>query len=186
MTQLGYGLIGLGRISSRHVAGVQALAEGRVAAVADTNLEKAEQVAGKVGEGCAAYADYRDLLADDAVDVAVVLVPTHLHCEVSVAAMDAGRHVMCEKAMAPSVRECLDMIEARDRNGVKLMIAHSTRFQPPYRTARGRAKGRRRGGRPACCGEVAEVGPRCTATQRGALAAVHRDWTQSPQRTFAP
>ena len=136
MQQLGYGAIGLGRICSRHIQAIGGLDGGRLVAVADTNLEKAEAIAAEQGGGCKPYEDYHDLLADDAVDVAVVLVPTHLHRDVSVAAMDAAKHVICEKAMAPSVRECLDMIEARDRNGVKLMIAHSTRYRAPFVVAR--------------------------------------------------
>ncbi|MGI5818993.1 MAG: Gfo/Idh/MocA family protein [Armatimonadota bacterium] len=136
MQQLGYGVIGLGRISARHIEAIDRLKAGRVAAVADTSLEKAQAAAAKHPDRPAAYADYHDLLADEGVDVAVVLVPTHLHRDVSVAAMDAGRHVICEKAMAPSVRACMDMIEARDRNGVKLMIGHSTRFQAAFMTAR--------------------------------------------------
>lgn len=136
MQQLGYGVIGLGRISARHIEAIERLEGGRLAAVADTNIEKARAIAARHPDGPAAYTDYRDLLADHGVDVAVVLVPTHLHRDVSVAAMDAGRHVICEKAMAPSVRECMEMIEARDRNAVKLMIGHSTRFQAPFLTAR--------------------------------------------------
>ncbi len=136
MQEPGYGVIGLGRISARHIEAIDRLPSGRVAAVADTDIDRANQLANQHVDGPTAYADYHELLADDAVDVAVVLVPTHLHRDVSVAAMDAGRHVLCEKAMAPSVRECMDMIEARDRNGVKLMIGHSTRFRAPFITAR--------------------------------------------------
>jgi len=134
--ELGYGVIGLGRISSRHIDAIDRLVEGCVVAVADANLGKAGAVAAERGGEISAYADYRELLTDKRVEVAVVLVPTHLHAEVSVAAMDSGRHVICEKAMAPSVAECQAMIAARDRNGVKLMIAHSTRFQPQQLTAR--------------------------------------------------
>jgi len=133
---LGYGVIGLGRISGRHIDSIERLEGGRVTAVADANEEKAQRVAAAREGEIAGYTDYRELLADPRVDVAVVLVPTHLHREVSVAAMDAGRHVICEKAMAPSVADCVAMIEARDRNAVKLMIAHSTRFQPQPLTAR--------------------------------------------------
>ncbi|MGD9494963.1 MAG: Gfo/Idh/MocA family protein [Armatimonadota bacterium] len=134
MGALGYGVIGLGRISSRHLDAIERLEGARVVAVADANAEKVRQTAER--RGVRPYADYRALLADPEVDVAVVLVPTHLHAEVSVAAMDAGRHVMCEKAMAPSVADCQAMIAARERNQVKLMIAHSTRFQPQPLTAR--------------------------------------------------
>lgn len=134
--ELGYGVIGLGRISARHIDAIERVAGGRVVAVADANLDKARAVAEARAGEISPYADYQGLLADERVDVAVVLVPTHLHAEVSIAAMDSGRHVICEKAMAPSVAECQAMIAARDRNGVKLMIAHSTRFQPAQLTAR--------------------------------------------------
>ncbi len=134
--ELGYGIIGLGRISGRHLDAIERLKGARIVAVADADEEKAQAVAAMREGRVRAHVDYHDLLADEGVDVAVVLVPTHLHREVAVAAMDAGKHVICEKAMAPSVADCLAMIEARDRNGVKLMIAHSTRFQPQFITAR--------------------------------------------------
>ncbi len=136
METLGYGVIGLGRIGARHIRAISRLPQGRLVAVADTNAEKAHATAAEQPESCTAYQDHREMLEDEDIDVAVVLVPTHLHRDVSVDAMDAGKHVICEKAMAPSVRECMDMIEARDRNGVKLMIAHSTRFRAPFVVAR--------------------------------------------------
>ncbi|MGC9316765.1 MAG: Gfo/Idh/MocA family protein [Armatimonadota bacterium] len=134
MQQLGYGVIGLGRISARHLDAIDRLEGGRVVAVADADADKAREVA--AARDLKAYTDYHQLLEREDVDVAVVLVPTHLHREVAVAAADAGKHVICEKAMAPSVADCRAMLEARDRNGVKLMVAHSTRFVAQFIVAR--------------------------------------------------
>ena len=63
-------------------------------------------------------------------------MPTQFHSEVAVAAAEAGKHILCEKPMAPSPAQCREMIAARDRAGVKLMIGQSTRFQPGNAMAR--------------------------------------------------
>lgn len=136
MSELRYAVAGLGRVSARHVAAVTAMDDVRLVAVADANVEKAQAVSADHPDNPAAHADWRELVADNDVDVLVVCVPTQLHAEVSVAAMDAGKHVLCEKPMAPSPAQCREMIAARDRNGVKFMVGQSTRFQPAYAMAR--------------------------------------------------
>ncbi len=135
MGELGYAVAGLGRVAARHMNAVGEMEGTRLVAVADANIEKAQAVAADHPDSPAAHADWRERVADDDVDVLVVCVPTQLHAEVAVAGIDAGKHVLCEKPMAPSVRECREMIAARDRNGVKLMIGQSTRFQPAYAMA---------------------------------------------------
>ncbi len=136
MTELGYGLIACGRIVRSHIDAIAEIDGARVAAVADTNPEKAARACERCGGDVPVYEDYRELLDDPAMDVAVVMVPTQMHPEVAVAALEAGRHVYCEKAMAASVAGCREMIEARDRSGKLLMIGQSTRFRPPFAMAR--------------------------------------------------
>ena len=136
MDKLGYGVIGLGRVSSRHLNAAEQNDGARLVAVADANFEKAQQIAAERETRPTAYQDYHDLLADEAVDVVAVCVPTHMHAEVTIAAAQAGKHVFCEKAMAPTIKECRAMIAATDDAGVKLMIGQSTRFTPPYAQAR--------------------------------------------------
>ncbi len=136
MGELGYAVAGLGRVSARHMTAVGEMEGTRLVAVADANIEKAQAVTANHSDCPAAHADWRELVADGGVDVLVVCVPTQLHAEVAVAAMDAGKHVLCEKPMAPSPAQCREMIAARDRAGVKLMIGQSTRFQPAYVMAR--------------------------------------------------
>jgi len=134
--QLGYGVIGLGRVSARHVTAVTAMNGTRLAAVADANEDKAREVAGQHPDNPAALGDWRELVTRDDVDVVVVCVPTQFHRDVAVAAAGAGKHVLCEKPMAPSPAHCREMIAARDSAGIKLMVGQSTRFQPAYAMAR--------------------------------------------------
>ncbi len=150
MTERGYGLIACGRIVRSHIDAIAEIDGARVVAVADTNAEKAAQACERCddltppaplsvpdeGGGVAVYEDYRELLADPAVDVVVVMVPTQMHPEVTVAALEAGKHVYCEKAMAASIAGCREMIDARDRTEKLLMVGQSTRFRPPFAMAR--------------------------------------------------
>ena len=136
MEELGYGLVACGRVSARHVDAVGEIDGARVVAVGDINQEKAARASERCEDEVAAYEDYRNLIADPAVDVVVVMAPTQMHPEVTVAALEAGKHVYCEKAMAASIAGCREMIEARDRSGKLLMIGHSTRFRPPFAMAR--------------------------------------------------
>ncbi len=140
MTELGYGLIACGRISSSHIDAIAQTDGARVVALADPNAEKAararERVRERAAGDVAVCADYHELLADAAVDVVVVMAPTQMHPEVTVAALAAGKHVYCEKAMAASIGGCREMLAARDRTGLLLNVGQSTRFRAPFAMAR--------------------------------------------------
>lgn len=83
-----------------------------------------------------AYADYRDVLSDDAVDAVVVVVPTVFHRDIVTAAAKAGKHILCEKPMAMNESECEEMVKAADAGGVKLQIGFMRRFDASYRKAK--------------------------------------------------
>ena len=136
MKTLGYGIIGCGRVSARHLDAAEQIEGARLVAVADRELEKARAVSNDRASQPAAFSDYRDLLGVAEVDVVVICLPTHLHADAAVAAARAGKHVFCEKAMAPTLRGCRDMMEAADTNGVKLTVGHSWRFFAPFQQAR--------------------------------------------------
>lgn len=78
------------------------------------------------------YLDLSDMLSNEKLDVIVVATPSNLHSELSIMALDAGCHVLCEKPMALSVEDCDRMIAARDRSGKQLMIGQCLRFWPEY------------------------------------------------------
>lgn len=135
MSDCGYGLIGCGRVSDRHAQVIGRLAGARLAAIADLHTQRAEQMAAEHADRPTVYADYHDLLADSAVDVVVVLLPTHMHVDAVIAAAEAGKHVYCEKAMATTLADCQRMIEATKAAGVKLTVGHNTRYFPPFAQA---------------------------------------------------
>ncbi|MDR0426376.1 MAG: Gfo/Idh/MocA family oxidoreductase [Clostridiales bacterium] len=89
----------------------------------------AEAKAGFGTENSRTYADYRELLRDKAIDVVFVLTPNNMHCEITVAALNAGKHVMCEKPMAMNYAEAQKMLEARDRSGKLLTIGYQNRYR---------------------------------------------------------
>ena len=75
------------------------------------------------------YADYRKLLEDSSIDVIHVCTPNDSHAEISIAALESGKHVMCEKPMAKTSEEARQMVEAAKRTGKKLTIGYQNRFR---------------------------------------------------------
>ena len=76
------------------------------------------------------------VLADDCVDLVVLATPHNTHCELSVRAMDAGKHVVTDKVMAMNAREAAEMIEASERNGVMLSVFQNRRWDWDYLTVK--------------------------------------------------
>ncbi len=130
---LGVGVIGCGQIAQiAHLPFINELSEFESRAICDIS----QNILNTVGKRfCVSkcYLDYRDLVKQPDIDV--VLVSTVDHAEIAVAAMDAGKHVLCEKPMAFNLEQCDAMIEASKRNNVKLMIAYMKRYDPAYQFA---------------------------------------------------
>src|ERR1041385_7543654 len=125
-----FGLIGCGDIAQKRVA--PALRDSsfcELVAVSRARSQLAEAFAREFGAR-PWYADWRELLNDDDIDAVYVATPVHLHGEQTIAAMEAGKHVLCEKPMALNVAECNQMIAARNRHNVKLGIAYYRHFYP--------------------------------------------------------
>ncbi|GHV26639.1 hypothetical protein FACS18948_2730 [Clostridia bacterium] len=95
------------------------------------------------------YNDYDEMLAKEQLDMVDLVVPTYLHAEYAVKALDKGLHVLCEKPMALNPDECQRMIDARDRSGKQLMIAQCLRFWPAYEQLKAVAADGRFG-KPVC------------------------------------
>ena len=74
------------------------------------------------------YTDFAEMAADPDIDAVVNALPNYLHAPVTIQMLKAGKHVLCEKPMALSVKECEDMIDTAKKTGYKLMIAHMWRF----------------------------------------------------------
>jgi len=88
------------------------------------NLDLGQGAGGRVSlAGVAAYATPQELIADPNVDAVLITLPTALHAEVAIAALEAGKHVLCEKPMALRVGACDRMIRAAQAAGRTLMVA---------------------------------------------------------------
>ena len=135
--RFGIGVIGCGTIAqSAHLPAIARLGERvRLVAVADVRGEAAEHAARTWGAE-EAYADYRAMLARPDIDVVVIATPEFLHAEQVAEAAAAGKHILCEKPMAPSVEEADAMIAAARAAGIKFMVGHSRRFTPRYQAVR--------------------------------------------------
>ncbi|RSL35366.1 gfo/Idh/MocA family oxidoreductase [Salibacterium salarium] len=135
MAELKAAVIGCGSIAkNRHLLEYEANEQVEITAVCDVVESRLTDTAEVYG--AAAYTDYKKLLQDEKVDVVSVCLPNALHAPVSIAALEAGAHVLCEKPMATSSQEAQDMIDAAERNGRKLMIGHNQRFVSSHERAR--------------------------------------------------
>lgn len=132
MARYNVGIIGLG-MGRTHLRAIQAIPSLTAVALCDVDLEKTRMVA-REHDVERITSDYRELVADPAIDLIVVASPDHFHREHTVAALEAGKHVLCEKPMAPSADECAQMVAAADRSRGKLMIGHIVRFTPIFQT----------------------------------------------------
>jgi len=130
---LNFGLIGCGKHAEWAVAPAMQSTDGcRLAAVADLDPARLEIV----GDGAARYTDYREMLAKERLDVVYVAASQEAHCELTLAAIAAGLHVVCEKPMGMDVAECRQMRDAAQAAGKVLAIDFENRYIPGYRQAR--------------------------------------------------
>lgn len=128
------GIIGAGSYGVQHAEALGALHDARLTAASRTNPEALAEFTERYG--IAGYTDYRDLLADPAVEVVVIATPHHHHTAIAEAAARAGKHILLEKPMAPTLAECDRILTAVQAAGVRLMLGHVNRFVQPYRVAK--------------------------------------------------
>ncbi|MGK9517933.1 Gfo/Idh/MocA family oxidoreductase, partial [Salmonella enterica subsp. enterica] len=79
------------------------------------------------------HEDYRELLKDGTIDVVHVCTPNDSHADITIAALEAGKHVMCEKPMAKTAADARRMLEAAERTGRKLAVGYQNRYRPDAR-----------------------------------------------------
>ncbi len=126
------GIIGCGGIANgKHMPSLQQLENVEMVAFCDIIVERAEEAKKNFGTPDAAvYEDYKKLLEDKTIDVVHVLTPNRSHSFITVDALEAGKHVMCEKPMAINSVEAMKMVEAAKRTGKKLTIGYQSRQRP--------------------------------------------------------
>lgn len=124
------GIAGLGRSGWRnHAQPVASMPECyRIVATTDANPARADEA--KEAFGARPCKDFDELLAQDDVELVIIATPNHLHPQQAIQAMEAGKDVVCEKPMAPTLAEADQMIEAAKRTGRLLTIFQNRRLTP--------------------------------------------------------
>lgn len=136
MSSVRWGILGTAKIGREHVIpAIQQEARSEVIAIASRNLETANQVAAEMGI-YRAYGSYGQLLHDDEIDAVYIPLPNHMHMKWSIAAAEAGKHVLCEKPIALNVAEAEAMADAAADAGVVLREAFMYRFHPTWLAVR--------------------------------------------------
>ena len=126
------GLVGCGGIANgKHMPSLSRLKNVELVGFCDIVEERMLKAAKEYGAtGAKTYADYRKLLEDKTIDVIHVLTPNDSHAEVTIAALEAGKHVMSEKPMAKTAADAKRMVEAAERTGKKLTVGYQSRYRP--------------------------------------------------------
>ena len=132
------GIIGCGGIANgKHMPSLSVIPNVEMVAFCDIIIEKAEAAAKKYGTPDAkVYTDYKELLKDESIEVVHVLTPNKEHAEISIDALHAGKHVMCEKPMAKTAADARRMVEAAKETGKKLTIGYQHRQKPQSQFAK--------------------------------------------------
>ena len=133
MAKLKIGIIGCGGIANqKHLPSLAQLEDlCEIVAFCDILEDRAVAAAGQYGTADAkVYVDYKELLADKAIDVVHVLTPNVSHCPITVDALEAGKNVMCEKPMAATSADAQKMVDAWKKSGKQLTIGYQNRLRP--------------------------------------------------------
>ena len=129
MTKLRTAVFGTGFMGRVHTEGIRRLGNVEVVAIAASSTEKARKFADELGvEG--ATGDYRSLLADPALDAVHVCTPNALHFPMAMAALDAGKNVLCEKPLATSVEEARQLTAKAKEKNLANCTFHNLRYYP--------------------------------------------------------
>ena len=131
MERIRVGIVGCGRIAfSKHMPSLAKIPEVEMGAFCHPDLARAQRAAMMFGSPHATVVtDYRELVRDPQIDVVHVCTPNASHAEISIAALRAGKDVMCEKPMARTSQEAQAMMDAAERSGKKLTISFNNRFR---------------------------------------------------------
>jgi len=135
VAKLKFVLVGTGRIACLHVAGYKDHPHVELWGVQDIKKDAAQKFAQAHGVP-KVYDSYDEILADPEVAAVELLIPHHLHCEYTIKACKAGKHVSVQKPMAMNLAQCDEMIAAAKEHNVVLKVYENFVFYPPYQFAK--------------------------------------------------
>lgn len=121
------GMVGIGGISGAHIPAWEAMEETKLVALCDIRQECLEKYPDKH-----LYTDFGEMLDAEQIDILDICLPTYLHADFAVQALERGIHVICEKPISLNGEDVERVYEAAGRNNVKFMVAQVLRFWPEY------------------------------------------------------
>lgn len=123
--KIGIAIIGCGEISSYHIQALRLIPEADIRVFCDIEEKKAKNLA----EGAADFeTDYKKVIARRDIDIVFILTSNDFHCEIAVAAANEKKNIFVQKPFARTVSECEQIIDAAERNGVKLFVSFMHRY----------------------------------------------------------
>lgn len=136
MSKVQWGVLGAAGIAlNRVIPAMKAVSSLTVAAIASRDQKRAQEAADKAGIE-KAYGSYEALLADPSIDVIYIPLPNHMHIEWCLKALEAGKHVLCEKPISMSAKEAEVLIAARNKSGKIIEEAFAIRNHPQWAALR--------------------------------------------------
>lgn len=131
-----YAVVGCGGFGNAHLDALCHFDNIEVIALCDIHIEKCYERNEHYKFFANCYSDYREMLEKESPDIVLVATSDQSHAEVTIAALRAGFHVMCEKPMALDLNECVDMVKASEESGKLLMIGQICRYTPGFAKAK--------------------------------------------------
>src|ERR671912_2712862 len=126
-----FGLIGFGVWGKFHAEAIRKAPGAELAAIACAS-EASAQAAREAYPQARVHRDWRALVADPSLEAVDIVVPNHLHAEIAIAALDAGKDVLLEKPMASTIADCDRIVEAARRSGRVLTVGHEFRISSQW------------------------------------------------------
>jgi predicted dehydrogenase len=133
---IGWGIVGIGNFANRIMGpAISKASDSLLIAACSRSLERANEFAARHNVK-RSYDSFDKMLQDPEIDAIYVATPNNLHASYTLQAAEAGKHVLCDKPMAITEQDCLQMIEACNKNRVKLAINFQNRYHPAHIEAR--------------------------------------------------
>jgi predicted dehydrogenase len=177
MKKIKAGIFGTGFMGRVHTEGARRLGNVEIAAVAGSSAERARAFADRIGIE-RSTGDWRDLIADSSIEVIHILTPNELHFPMAKAALEAGKHVICEKPLATSIGEGEALVSLANQSGLAHCVFHNIRAYPQAQNMRAMVE----------AGEIGEILiVQGTYSQDWLLYDTDWNWRieSGPSRTFA-
>jgi len=134
---LNVGILGAGWFGREaHLANLLRMDDVHVLAASSRSSESRQAARGMAGDGLTTFADWRQVLEMDAIDAVVIALTNDQHHAACLAAFAAGKHVLCEKPLGLTIRECDEIIAAAESAGKVIQVGHEMRFQRLYEQTR--------------------------------------------------